>query len=89
MKNCPNKRLAKGYDILIWMTKTGEVLCCGYTGKGEEFLKTLEPKYLNGDILEVKVKPEKFEKRIPRALRAGAVSPETNKVYRFGPNLLH
>ena len=89
MKNCPTKEMAKGYDILIWMEPGGEILCCGYTTDGEEFLRDIEPTYNNGDVLELLVSPQLFELRVYDHLRIGGISPRTNKVHPFTPGLLH
>lgn len=86
----PTKKAAGKYDVLIWQHgPKAETLCKSYTEKGKEFLRTIEPSYKEGDVLEILCGPDQLESTVPRGLRVGAISPNTNKIHPFTPSPLH
>lgn len=88
MSELPHWKLARGYDILVWMDNEGDVVCCGYTVIGERFLKEVQPGYENGDVLQILSDPDMFRETCPTHISVGLVSPNTNKVYPMVTPLL-
>lgn len=79
----PTTKQRKGYDVLVWMDEDKDIVCQSYTEKGTEFLKTLDKRYAEGDVLEIISHPDEFKAHIPPNLVVGSISPRTNKITKM------
>ena len=79
----PTKKQAEGYDVLIWIDEDGDVVSRAYTSRGEQLLKTMDQRYVLGDVLEIITHPETFKKHVPPTIRVGNIHPKTKKVTRM------
>lgn len=83
-----NSPAGAGYDVLVWVDDEGDVVCCGYTRKGQNFLRTLNRDYNNGDIMELVGHPRAFKAQIPNNIQVGLLMRPSGKIKPMdGPRL--
>lgn len=85
----PTLEDAKGYDLIVWLNEDGEVLTKSYSLMGEVILRGMTPNYEPGDVLEILVHPDEFNRDIPPSARVGYVDPHTNRLRRIDKGLFH
>lgn len=78
--NLPTTKQSRGYDILVWIDEDGDVVSQSYTESGTVFLKSMDSRYLQGDVLQIISHPDEFKTHVPPKLKIGSISPVTNKV---------
>lgn len=85
----PTLEDAKEFDLLVWIGDEGEVLTKSYSLMGEVILRSMINDYTSGDVLEILVHPDEFNKDLPPTARVGYVDPRTARIRKMGKRPIH
>jgi hypothetical protein len=56
----PNIRKARGYDVVVWVDGDGDIVATSYSVRGVHAMLRIVPSYVQGDIVEILMHPDKF-----------------------------
>jgi hypothetical protein len=85
----PSKREAKGFDIVVWKDKDGEIVGRAFTTQGHKALKAFVNEYRKGDIVSIYCHPDEFIAELPKTILVGILSERSKKVVPMNKNHLH
>ena len=77
----------EGYDIVVWADEDGDIVCSGYTERGDKALKKLCGEYSSGTVMEILIPPTEFFRSMPKKLKLGLLNPETDKINKMQETL--
>jgi len=84
----PNKRVAQGYDIVVWVDDDGDIVAKAFTKYGHNTLRKFVSDYRNGDIVEIYCDPDQFMKEVDETVSIGTLTTK-GEIVLMGKINLH
>lgn len=84
----PSKRVAKGFDVVVWVDNDGDIVAKAFTPRGHNSLRKFVSDYHNGDIVEIYCDPDAFMKELEDEVALGTLN-QHGKVVLMGKLYLH
>jgi hypothetical protein len=85
----PSKREAKGFDIVVWKDKDGDIVGRAFTPAGDKALRAFVNEYHKGDIVVIYCHPDEFMAELPKSILVGILADQNKKVVPLNKSHLH